>query len=83
MAGFYSLYELYTTRETEHQKPHKGIFPWSQMTIRRMWGKGEFPQPVKLLKRNVWRVDVIDKFVELIAAGMEPADATIQAASVV
>jgi len=83
MPGFCDLYQISSERETTRQKGHIGMFPFSGMTIRRMWERGEFPKPLKLAGRNAWRRDVIDKFAELLAAGMDPAEATIQAAAVV
>ena len=83
MRGFYSFHQLYSTGETEIQKEYNGKFPWSMSTVRRLWARGEFPKPIKLLGRNAWRCDVIDRFAELIAKGVALADAVVQAEAAV
>ena len=79
MGNIYSLSQLYSTSETEFQKKRVGKFPWSEMTLRRMWARGEFPKPVKQLGRNVWGGDVIDRYAELVASGVGLAEAVIRA----
>lgn len=83
MTGFYCFRQLYSTRETKYQKERNGKFPWCKRTIERLCQRGEFPKPIKLLGRNAWRSDVIDKFAELITKGMALSEATVRAEAAV
>ena len=77
--GFYSLYQLYTTRETERQKEHCGVFPWGRTKILRLVRQKEFPAPVKVGRGNVWKKGVIHRYEELIGAGVALAEAAVRA----
>ncbi len=81
--GFYSLQQLSSRNETARQKARVGVFPWCEMTIRRMWARGEFPKPIVWMKRNMWRRGVIDAYSRLIAQGVAAAEAAIQAEAAV
>ncbi len=77
--GFYSLQQLASQAETEKQKGRAGVFPLSEMTIRRMWTRGEFPKPVKYMNRNVWGKEVINSYANLIKQGVALAEAAVRA----
>ncbi len=77
--GFYSLQQLASRNETARQKARVGIFPWCEMTIRRMWARGEFPKPIVWMNRNMWKRGVIDAYDRFIGQGMAAAEAVVQA----
>ena len=65
--GFYSLAQLCSRSETEHQKGHVGVFPWSRSKILTMVERGEFPAPIRGYGRaNLWPKAVIREYAERI-----------------
>lgn len=81
--GFYSLYQLYSTRETARQKAHNGIFQWGKTKLLALVGAGEFPAPLKIGKYLVWQKGVIHQYARLMGQGVPLATAVIQAQAVV
>lgn len=69
------MYELYTQRETAQVKFRKGMFPWSKRTVERMWQRGEFPVPMKIMNRNLWDRGQIEEYDRLLKTGLVPREA--------
>ena len=62
MGGYYDLYQLGTVRETARTKGHRGLFPWHPETIKTKVKTGQFPPPMKLGRKNVWKEEDIREF---------------------
>ena len=64
-AGFYSLSQLASCRETQRQRGHVGILPLSKKQIGRLVDAGKFPAPAgRLCGQRVWRKTDIHAFAE-------------------
>ena len=72
-AGFYSLSQIASCRETGNQREHVGILPISKKQIGRMVEAGKFPAPAgQLFGQKIWRKADIHAFAEtLIETGGE------------
>ena len=81
--GYYDLRQLSSQKGTARQKAHTGVFPWSWMTLRRMWARGDFPKPILWGGKNVWKKEVINEYARLVGQGMANAEAAIQAQATV
>jgi len=66
LVGFYDISQLASRRETERQKQHIGILPWSKSKIEKMLRDGKFPKPLSDGYRKIWPKRVIHEFIENI-----------------
>jgi len=68
-AGFYSLSQLASCRETTKQRARVGVFPLCKKQILRLVDAGKFPAPVgRMSGQLVWRKDDIHEYTETFAA---------------
>ena len=66
-AGFYSLSQLASCRETAKQRARVGVFPLSKKQIGRLVDAGKFPAPAgRLCGQLIWRKADIRAYEELI-----------------
>lgn len=64
-AGFYSLSQLASCRETEKRRARVGVFPIGKKQILRLVDAGKFPAPVgRMSGQLIWRKNDILNFSE-------------------
>lgn len=67
-AGFYSLSQLASCRETAKQRGRIGVLPLCKKQILRLVDAGKFPAPVgRMSGQLVWRKDDIHEYTETFA----------------
>lgn len=68
-AGFYSLSQLASCRETAKQRGHVGVFPLCKKQILRLLDAGNFPSPAgRINNQLIWRKGDIHEYIETFAA---------------
>lgn len=71
LVGFYDISQLASRRETERQKQHIGILPWSRSQICKLVKEGKFPKPLSDGFRNIWPKRVIHEYIESLISEAE------------
>ena len=75
--GFYCMADLYSCGETERQKRHEGLFPWTKATILKKIKQGKFPAPcpIRIGRLNLWPKEVINNFIKEIEGELQNDEA--------